>query len=475
MPAPPAHSPLFLYTPPLKRPQKFLEQISLTSPYRDSGPPIIRPITPPSPSPGLVNPQTVSRMKTLSSLPTNGKTFALKKAGDPMSFDFRNRENGKVRYPSDAESKLLFDQFPDLSAYEIRSPFIILQTSSPSPSRPLTVAGLPAIFVTDLRESRVYIGDLGNPALPDFGQEEFTVTGNVYPSFDLVEKAYRLFSSQLKGVQSVAYQLDSWLVELLPDTPMTNLPGKFGRRPVRYAYSSEMRKYSRPRAIFPTQSQEDDTDYRASGPLTPGVKVTGLSMSSTAGVLLQHNDGRQRVTVALHAFYDSHSVFHPNRLPRQYLGEIRERYYGPDIGLCELSPGNQFSNVTYFNANPPKRLVDTAYASEYIDRTSWFEVDGYTGGKITLLYEGPRVRKRDLPEEIINMHSLSIQRDYMFQYCGIDEVEMKSGICGAPIVHEPSADSELDGVVLGFFFLNEGPLCFVPYVDRVVSDGWQIA
>jgi len=203
---------------------------------------------------------------------------------------------------------------------------------------------------------------------------------------------------------------------------MINLLGKFGRRPVRYTYSSEMRKYSRPCAISPTQSREDDTDYRTSEPLTPGIKVTGLSMSSTAGVLLKHNDGRQRVTVALHAFYDSHSVFHPNRLPPQYLGEIRERYYGPGIGLFELSPGNQFSNATYFNANPPKRLVDTAYASENI---SWFEVDGYTGGKISLLYEGPRVRKRDLPEEIINMHSLSIQRDCMFYYCGIDKVEIK--------------------------------------------------
>jgi len=103
MPAPPAHSPLFLYTPPLKRPQKFVEQISLTSPYRDSGPPIIRPITLPSLGPELVNPQTVSRMKTLSSLPTKDKTFALEKVGDPMSFDFRNSENGKVRYPSDTE------------------------------------------------------------------------------------------------------------------------------------------------------------------------------------------------------------------------------------------------------------------------------------------------------------------------------------------------------------------------------------
>lgn len=167
---------------------------------------------------------------------------------------------------------------------------------------------------------------------------------------------------------------------------------------------------------------------------------------------MQHNDGRQRVAIALHTFYDSNSVFHPERIPKHYLGEIRERYYGPDIGLCELSPGNKFSNITYFNANPPKRLVDKAYASAYIDRTCWFEVDGYTGGKIDLLYEGPRVHKKDLPDELLNMHSLSLQRDYMFYDCGIDEQEIKSGICGAPITHEPSTDSELDGVVLGFFF-----------------------
>jgi hypothetical protein len=326
--------------------------------------------------------------------------------------------------------------------------------------------------VPDLKESHGYIGELGNPNVQDFGQEEYTVIGNVYPSFDLVEKAYRLFSSKFQGVQSVAYQIDSWLVELLPHTPMANLPGKFGKRPVRYVYSSDTRKYSRPRAIDPSLSEEDNTDYRANEPLTPGVKVTGLSMSSTAGVLLQHGDGRQRVTVALHAFYDSASVFHPSRLPRHYLGEIRERYYSPDIGLCELYSGTRFSNVS---ANPPKRLVDTAYASEHINRTSWFEVDGYTCGKISLLYEGPRVRKRDLPEETINMHSLAIQRDYMFYYCGIDEVDIKRGICGAPIVHQPSADTDLDGVVLGFFFLNEGPQCFVPHIDRIVADGWRVA
>ena len=80
--------------------------------------------------------------------------------------------------------------------------------------------------------------------------------------------------------------------------------------------------------------------------------------------------------------------------------------------------------------------------------------------EISLLYEGPRVQRRDLPEEIINTHSLSLQRDYIFQYFRINEVRSKGEICGAPIVHEPLDNPDLDGVVLGFFFLNEGLLCY---------------
>jgi len=84
------------------------------------------------------------------------------------------------------------------------------------------------------------------------------------------------------------------------------------------------------------------------------------------------------MTVRIHGFYGSDSVFHSNRVPQRDLGVFRERYYDPDIGLCELSPGNQF------NANPPKHLIDTAYASKYIGRTSWFEVDGYTARQLYL-------------------------------------------------------------------------------------------
>ena len=73
--------------------------------------------------------------------------------------------------------------------------------------------------------------------------------------------------------------------------------------------------------------------------------------------------------------------------------------------------------------------------------------------KISLLYEGSRVRRRYLPEEIANIHTLSVQRDYLFHYCGIDEVEIKAGICGAPIVHEPSRDLNI---------LTESFLAFFP-------------
>jgi len=62
--------------------------------------------------------------------------------------------------------------------------------------------------------------------------------------------------------------------------------GKFGRRPVRYYHSIDGIT-ARSRVISPPDTQQDDTDYMSLGPLNPGVKVSGSSMSSPAGGLLQ--------------------------------------------------------------------------------------------------------------------------------------------------------------------------------------------
>ena len=71
---------------------------------------------------------------------------------------------------------------------------------------------------------------------------------------------------------------------------------------------------------------------------------------------------------------------------------------------------------------------------------------GFTCGKVLLLYEGPKVVGKDLPAEFSHMH---------------------------PLVHEPSDDPDLDGVAIGFFFMNAGGKCYVPHCDRVLADGWS--
>jgi len=179
------------------------------------------------------------------------------------------------------------------------------------------------------------------------------------------------------------------------------------------------------------------------------------------------------MTVAMQSLYDAPVVFHANCLPTQYLGIIDKQYYMADIGLCKLAPGTEFSNPTYFDANPPKRLVDTAYVTANFDHTTWFEVDGFTCGKVSLLDEGPRVPFGDLPVEFSDMDPVSINREYAFLFFGTDEPTVRAGICGGPVVHEPSDDPDLDGVAIGFFFMNAGGKCYVPHCDRVLADGWS--
>ena len=189
---------------------------------------------------------------------------------------------------------------------------------------------------------------------------------NVFPSFETVEKAFKLFDGRMTNVIAVSYQLDSWLVEIIE---LISLPGNFGRRPVRYKFSSKLSPQNREHLQSLTGTETDNSTYRQLG-LSPGVKVCGLSMSSTSGFLVQNADGRKRLTLTNHSFYDTKSVYHPDRLPSYHLGETRERYFQADIGLCEFACDVNYSNSTYFAANLPKKLVTTSYAATYCSQTS---------------------------------------------------------------------------------------------------------
>ena len=63
---------------------------------------------------------------------------------------------------------------------------------------------------------------------------------------------------------------------------------------------------------------------------------------------------------------------------------------------------------------------------------------------------GPRITRRDIPEELRRSHRLSVIPLYLLKYFGKNNTEARAGICGAPVVHEPNDDPALDGIVVGF-------------------------
>jgi hypothetical protein len=162
------------------------------------------------------------------------------------------------------------------------------------------------------------------------------------------------------------------------------LPGRFAARPVRYL-SLLSSSPARERLHTPGVLHEDNTDYRAFG-LTPGIKVCGKSMMTSAGVMVVHQHGRKRVTLANHSFYDSTAVYHPNSLPSFHLGRIIKRYMFNDVALCDLNPDTTFSNETYFTVQTPTKLVDAYTMERSINSESWFEVEGMSTGRVFLLY-----------------------------------------------------------------------------------------
>jgi hypothetical protein len=142
-----------------------------------------------------------------------------------------------------------------------------------------------------------------------------------------------------------------------------------------------------------------------------------------------------------------------------------------DVGLCELPNTLEYSNKQYFTANPPKCLVSTAFVDEKLRRGSWFEAEGFTVGRVHLLYSGPAVGYEG-PPYIENPYLL---QNYEFSYFGPEVGVAAEGLCGAPVVNQQEEDDELNGVVLGFIWLLDGRDLLVAAVDELLEAGWQIA
>ena len=470
--------------PPRTRPEKFLRELTLSSPYRK--PPssfTLRPATPPTPSPQHTTPSSSTGYLPSAPLPPTphppaplpSARFDVRKADDPTTFSLRNPFTGKVRRPTQAEYAQIRSHIPECTGYQICSPILILQCPTPPTITPLTIGGLPTVFVPDLRDYDDIGGLPGNPALPNFGGTEFHVIDGLYPSFKLVESMLKILQSKFPNVVRVAWRYNHWQVGLSSsDFSPDSYPGKFGNRAVVYTWPGQSRPHSLPLTPF-TSVEGDNTDYRAFG-LTPGVKVVGHKDATSSGVIVR-NGVLKRLTLAYHGFLDTDEVYHPDPLTQWQIGIIDNNFPWLDVSLCRLYEDVTYSNKTYFTANPPKRLVSSAFMDENIGYGSWFEAEGFTSGRVHLFYRGPAVGFVHMPPWVEDAHRFTERanaRQMDMEYMGPEVGETQKGLCGAPVVHEESIDEEVNGVVPGFVWLKCGRDLLVTALDDMIVEGWEI-
>lgn len=81
-----------------------------------------------------------------------------------------------------------------------------------------------------------------------------------------------------------------------------------------------------------------------------------LSRATTAVVLLRNTSGLKRLTVACHGFPEFNAVYHPTN-NKYCIGKVHKRTQANDLGLVKLAPSAEFINKSYFQAQPPKRLL----------------------------------------------------------------------------------------------------------------------
>src|SRR5579859_5501564 len=464
------------HTPPRHRPTTFLRNLTLSSPYRhpqDSS--LFRPATPPTPTPQYSSPEAVSEAQTInpSTSLIVATPFDVTKPDDPMPFRLRNPCNGKVRRPTNEEFQRIKTQFPQCTGYKISGPVFVLQCPQPPDTTPLTVAGLPAVFLSDMRDYDDLGGVLGNPRLSDIGGSEFRVEENRYPSFALLESAFKKLSQSLPNVVKLHFRYTHWIVTLSSSYfDAANSPGKFGKRPVVYTWPGQYKSYSRPRLMTPSVTTGGDiTDYRAFG-LTPGVKVVGKRMATSSGVIVQ-NGVERRLTLADHGFSHIDEVYHPDVLSQWLIGSVELRFPLIDVALCRLVTPLNYSNKQYFTANPPKRFVTTSFVDEYITKGAWFEAEGFTSGRVHMFYCGPAVGYPGL-EDRPHVGDPYLLKEYQLEYFGPEVGDAQEGLCGAPVVYEKTDDEDYDGIVLGFVWMNCGRDVIVAAVDELLESGWEL-
>lgn len=421
--------------------------------------------------------------------------FGARHINDAFPFYLWEHDNQRYRFPSRDEIKYLIDLYQATSV-EYADCLFTVRTPSPPKPVPLTLAGVPAIFVPpayprlDLIGAAPYVDPRRSDPCPELA----------WPKGDSPKKVQALeiisVLEKILNVQRVYFFSTYIVVELVYGDgrlyDISSLPSKIAGMPTTYhheasSFLTSVELYMRERVINPKDipfnsnipPPQDDTNYLQTPDwniLCPGIRVSaghigssersaGSSISTTCGIQLRKNDD-SCVTVANHGFIGETEVFHPSPNGDK-IGTIVDRYPELDIAMVKLAPVSptRFTNKTYFEAEPPRRLVEV----EQMPAQTWYEIDSMSTGLMQFLYIGSFWEKPLRPIGHPPIPAPQWRVNTIMRVFGATSPDLLSGMCGAPFVEVNT------GNVAGFFHQGSGELAVCAALDDLVAEGWEIA
>lgn len=419
--------------------------------------------------------------------------FGARHINDQVPFSLWSEHDQDFRTISTSEMRYLAE-FYKAKRLEFQDCLMVIETLDPPKPIPLTVAAVPAIFVPPgqkqqyLYASYPYVG----PRVPD-----------PCPHLAL-KRMYTPTKSQMVNIISVLAEMANVRrVNFFPTTivvelvygdgrvyPTASFPAVVAGLPTTYHHGpipffSSMKNHARERLLDPSRYltgigplPQDGTNYlreHSWGLLSPGVRVSTSPttysgtyanevQSTTCGVLLRKG-ATECISVANHGFPERTEVFHPG-CDGDKIGDIVHRYPELDIAMVQPTPSNsnRFSNGTYFQAEPPKRLAERCD----LVRETWFEVDGMSTGLLSFQYIADSVEEPLRSPGHPKIPVLQWRLNTIYRIFGARNPVVIDGICGAPIVEIET------GNVAGFFHLANGDFAECAALDDFVTEGWEV-
>ena len=430
---------------------------------------------------------------------TTGHGWGTRHIADRAPFDLWSEEMHEFRLPLTEEKKWIRQTY-SAEAIGHFGNFLVLETAiSPNPL-PLTTGGMPTMFVPIRKPGESlydpfalhHIQAYASPRVKD-PITTFKLSHWIDPSKEQM-KEISFALSQLASVKRIIYVWKFTIVELEVDGRTyddRSLPGIVAGCTTLYHHSpvpywpgiSRRRRWIVP---DPSTDVQDVSNYLLFGnqQLRPGIRLSTpccdnngqpqVSMSTTAGVFVR-NGPSVRMTCALHGWPNSNEVYHPQARSGQIIGMIKERYDAQDIGLVELDPSIRFTNSSYFDAIPPRRLLTSEDTRN--TRGCWYIADGMSTGCVAMMQAGIIDELPPRPPGPVEIPFTQWEKEksvYSKLYAMIGATggaaDVADGLCGAPIV-EDSAESPGVG---GFVQFEDGNYCIAPCLDQLVADGWSL-